>query len=73
MENVVWRDMDGTILNVGDTVVITEPCLYVPKLKRGVILSYDEFSLDVGTEDNNICCVQDERTILYLFTQGEIK
>lgn len=65
---VDFRDLDGTVLQVGDTVVITENCLYVPKLDRGVILSIDEWMLVVGTENSGNVSIQDERQVLYLYT-----
>lgn len=60
-------DMDGTVLAVGDTVVITQTCLYVPKLDRGVILSIEESEIVVGTEGNGNIVIQDDRQVLYLF------
>lgn len=60
--------MGGTILEVGDTVVLCENCLYVPKLCRGVIKSIDQFSVVVDTEYDGDISIQDERQLLYLFT-----
>lgn len=64
----VFTDMGGTILEVGDTVVLCENCLYVPKLCRGVIKSIDQFSVVVDTEYDGDISIQDERQLLYLFT-----
>lgn len=64
----VFTDMDGTILKVGDTVVLCENCLYIPKLCRGVIKSIDQFSVVVDTEHGGDISIQDERQLLYLFT-----
>ena len=64
----VFTDMDGTILEVGDAVVLCENCLYIPKLCRGVVKSIDQFSVVVGTEHDGDISIQDERQLLYLFT-----
>ena len=64
----VFTDMGGTILEVGDTVVLCENCLYIPKLCRGVIKSIDQFSVVVDTEYDGDISIQDERQLLYLFT-----
>jgi hypothetical protein len=68
MNSEVFTDMDGTNLKVGDTVVICENCLYVPKLCRGVVKSIDKFSVIVDTEYGGDISIQDERQLLYLFT-----
>lgn len=65
---VDFRDLDGTVLQVGDTVVITKNCLYTSKLDRGVILSIDEYEIVVGTEGSGNVSIQDERQVLYLYT-----
>lgn len=66
--NYEFRDMDGTILEVGDTVVITENCLYVPSLYRGKVFRIDEFEIVIATESNSHISIQDERQVLYLFS-----
>lgn len=64
----VFTDMDGTSLEVGDTVVLCENCLYIPKLCRGVIKSIDQFYVVVDTECDGDVSIQDGRQLLYLFT-----
>ena len=64
----VFTDVYGTILKVGDTVVICENCFYIPKLYRGVVKSIDQFSVVVDTEHGGDISIQDERQLLYLFT-----
>ena len=63
-----FRDMDGVVLQLFDTVVIAENCLYVPKLCRGVIVSIEEDVIYINTENSGVISIQDERQVLYLFT-----
>lgn len=69
MNNCIkWFDMDGTVLQVGDTVAFTQLCLYVPKLYRGVIETIEDHAVFIRCEDGLLSGVQDERSLLYLFT-----
>lgn len=60
-------DMDGVKLEIGDTVVFTENCLYVPELFRGVVYSISKSEIVIST-DKGFKTIQDDRQLLYLFS-----